>query len=486
MSKPAWKLATEHFYEWDHRCRGYHHFDTAVNIEPPYIPFVHKKSASLNEFIDDGKILGFWDSLAGFFKSKKLKSLTQKTCVLKPNAPSIHDLDTGISMKMPIDEDNSTAVFIEFINMLNFTKAPIGFEIVATFNSINLQMLCSNTDKTWLIAQIRAFFPSSVIKNIKVDGLPFKKEQYIVISDFGLNTEFVRPIKILNPFDVDPLTTIISMFNRLSKKDVAVLQIIYKGVSNPWERDILNAVSDGNEGSFFINNPEMLNCAKEKVSAPLFSCIVRLAVQRNTEQQSKLFCQQLIKNISIASSSEFNKLIPLSNKNYKYEDHLYNLYHRKSNRYGMLLNSKELVSFLHYPTVLKLKVKGVNNSNNNNIDKIDAYSALQNYVKKFAIQRGFNVDLEKKTSNGARIDIEIIKGSLKIAIEISTRNTLEDEVLNIQKCIDSGYNFVYMVSGNMTHLKNIKRRVLDVIKKNELEKIKFLNKYEVLSYLNLN
>ena len=76
---------------------------------------------------------------------------------------------------------------------------------------------------------------------------------------------------------------------------------------------------------------------------------MRIGAQGNNNDRSQYLVQELTRSISAVSSSEYNKLIPLSNVGYNYEFHYYNLHNRLSNRLGFILNSKELSTFVHYP-----------------------------------------------------------------------------------------------------------------------------------------
>ena len=120
----------------------------------------------------------------------------------------------------------------------------------------------------------------------------------------------------------------------------------------------VNAVTDSKGESFFMDSPEFLDQSIEKVSAQLFSTVFRIAVQGNTEPRTQYFASELIGSVSGISTSSHNQLIPLSNKDYEYEQHVINVYERKSNRLGMLLNTKELAQFVHYPnkTVVSKKL----------------------------------------------------------------------------------------------------------------------------------
>ena len=100
---------------------------------------------------------------------------------------------------------------------------------------------------------------------------------------------------------------------------------------------------------FFGDNPEMLNYAKEKVAQPLFSVVVRIATQAKTQQRTEYLAQELAHTVVSMSKSDSNVLIPLSNEGYEYNNHVLNVFYRKSNRWGVFMNSSELAQFVHYP-----------------------------------------------------------------------------------------------------------------------------------------
>lgn len=122
--------------------------------------------------------------------------------------------------------------------------------------------------------------------------------------------------------------------------------MLFKGITSPLAKDISYSVSDGAGGSFFSDAPEMLKCAQDKISNPLFSVIMRIATQGKSDIRSQYLAQELTRSISAVSSSGYNKLIPLSNEGYKYDFHKYNLYHRLSSRLEFVLNSIPLFTIL--------------------------------------------------------------------------------------------------------------------------------------------
>ncbi len=351
MCLTASEQATVHFYNWEYRYRGYYHFDTPVDIEVPYIPF-HHKTYSSTPVIDDGRGPSLFKSITKLLAPpKKEEEPTEELEEVKPrflafdNTPNL----VGISLSFPNEAEILSNRNVELLNMLSFSEHLLSFEIVGTFEDIHIQIMCSEQDKGRVQSHLTAYFPNSIIRDTEIDDFGFSIENDIAIADFGLNDEYMRGIATSDSFTIDPLTSVIATMETLQKSDVAVFQILFKGITSPLAKDISYSVSDGTGGSFFADAPEMPNCAKDKISNPLFSVVMRIATQGNNDIRSQYLAQELARNISAVSSSEYNKLIPLSNEGYNYDFHRYNLHHRLSNRLGFVLNSKELNTFLHYP-----------------------------------------------------------------------------------------------------------------------------------------
>ncbi|MBC8757279.1 ATP-binding protein [Kordia sp. YSTF-M3] len=350
--------ATLNFYQWEYQGRGYYLFGTPVHIEPRYLPF-HHANLSHDEYIDDGEIPSLFNQIVSIFDTPKQKKQT-KEVIIEANFLSVDEVPNlcGISVSFPKGYDISSAITTEFLNMLSFSEHNISFEIIGTYDSISIQIVSSINDMVRIESQLKAYFPLVILKPIDTNNLGFDDTQTIAICDFGLQNEFVRPIQISQSFSIDPLTSIIASLDTLKTNDVVVFQIIFKGVTAPWSHDIPYAVSDGSGGSFFSDSPEMVSCAKEKVSQPLFSAVMRIASQGADDHRSQYLASEFARNISSVSRSNFNSLIPISNEGYDYDFHKYNLLDRISNRFGMILNSKELSTFVHYPnkTVVSSKL----------------------------------------------------------------------------------------------------------------------------------
>lgn len=358
MSLKAWEKATLNFYEWDYLGRGYYLFPEQVNLEPKYYPFSHG-TAGEDKYVDDGKVPGFFDSLNTLFQSKEIqlpeKPIEEKKLASSSDSP---ELNVVLEITFRKGEEISTLISQEFLGILSYTIAPVSFEILGSKEKITIQLVCAGEDATRLQSNLKGFFSTVIIQQGKVTALPFDPNHMIGICDFGLAEEMARPITVSKNYLIDPLTSLIATMEYLQDGQSVMMQVIFKGTVAPWSRDIVYAVSDGMGGSFFSDSPEMTSCAADKVSTSLFSCVVRIAVQGNHQRNSQALADQLINSVSTITNSSYNSLIPLSNKGYDYDIHLANLYDRKSNRLGMLLNAQELATLVHYPnkTVHSLKL----------------------------------------------------------------------------------------------------------------------------------
>ncbi|GGG24741.1 hypothetical protein GCM10011344_26770 [Dokdonia pacifica] len=349
MNLNASEHATIHFYEWEKRIRGHYHFDVPVELEPYYVPFEHRDTN--NHHVDDGKAITLFDRIGSLIRPQKQEEPKESTSdyIVHQYTPTTELV--GVLLRFPIGAEIYPQLFREFLQLITQTKSPVSFEILAKKGTMAIQIVSSQQDYARVQSQLRAYFPNvsiETIENVFDYGIDLESET-VTIVDFGLSQETMRPIAMTDSFRIDPLTSIIATMDNLGDDDVAIFQILFQGVENPWAYDMQNAVSDGTGGSFFSNSPEMPKLAYEKTSDSLFSVVVRVVVESNDTERSEYVTSEFIQSITTVSDSGYNKLKPLDNKDYDYKQHLRNIFLRCSNRLGFLLNSKELVQFVHYP-----------------------------------------------------------------------------------------------------------------------------------------
>lgn len=333
----------DNFYTWEQRGRGYSLYSYSVPLEPPFREFYH--SFNNSEYYDDGKTPTIFERLFPKPKENKKEELEE----LIPKFCEYSVFLKRINIKFKEKPNIKESVFIEFINMLSDSDEQISFEILGLHNHTEINIISNIEDSRRILHLVKAYFPEAITKSERVEKLPFDKDNDVLIVDFGYDEEFMRPINS----SVDSLTGVIAVIDSLKEDEVVMLQIIFKGVKNSWSLSINNSVMMGKE-SFFPDSPEMAYCVKEKIASPLFAVVFRLAVQTPNSKDAEKLAKELILNIQLASRSEFNSLIPLSNKGYQYSSHLENLKIRGTNRSGMIMNTKELYSFVHFPVSTRL------------------------------------------------------------------------------------------------------------------------------------
>ncbi len=336
------------FYEWEYKGRGYYHFPFCVEIEPPFKPFNRNFYNNYPAGFDDGKNPSYLKQLKSIFTTKETEKAPKEEEFLPKSIefrPSLITLKVSFFNRQKIDKN----VFRELLNMLAISDTQIAFEVIGTNEKIAIQFTCSKKDELRIRSLVTAYYPNIIISEESSFDFPFNERNKIAICDFGLEEEFMRPINSSQDFSLDSLTSVFGVLESLHEGDVVVFQILFKGVRNAWSKNILKSVSDGQGKSFFVDAPEMVQVSKEKVSSPLFAVVFRIATQANKINHTEFLASEMIRNITTISKSEFNRLIPLSNEGYDYDEHVLNLFYRQTNRLGMILNTNELLSFVHYP-----------------------------------------------------------------------------------------------------------------------------------------
>ncbi|MBS1683229.1 MAG: type IV secretion system DNA-binding domain-containing protein [Bacteroidetes bacterium] len=354
---------TANFYEWEERGRGWQVYDAAVELEPIFIPFSPVRFNGSNK-VDEGFRPSMFTKATTYIKKAFTVSNSNQSEDFSEDADGLlaylYTSEAPLqsfSISFPKDARPFKAYDIEkFLTMLSYTNSTVCFEIVAWSDLIRLQFVCRQSDTSHIENQVRAYFPSCIIQNGTtyinniVDG-----EKHFSIVDFGLEEEYMRPIASADKFDTDPLTGLYGVLDHLEGGEQAVIQVLFKGTVNPWAQSIMSSVSDGKGESMFSDAPEMPKLAQEKISAPLFSVSIRVIAQDTSYEGACRTIAKIGRVLTQSSQSIGNKLIPLNNNGYSDQNHLYDVLLRQTHRGGMLLNAKELATFVHYPISVSAK-----------------------------------------------------------------------------------------------------------------------------------
>ena len=87
------------------------------------------------------------------------------------------------------------------------------------------------------------------------------------------------------------------------------------------------------------------------------------------------------------------------------------------------------------------------------------HQTIQKRIKEAAEALGFLAIIEKKIPNGS-VDLALQKSGAGIACEISVTTTIDHEFGNVQKCLETGFAQVAVISGKPQRLEQIKEAVV--------------------------
>ncbi len=345
---------TAHWYRWEMRGRGWDVWNSLVELEPPFEPFVHAY-ASFQTPIDDGSKPTFLSSLveelkSGFRKAEESSAnipLEEEELIPAPFENEDDIIELGISL--PHDRKIPSEYAEQLLLNLGSCNYPVSYEIVGASGSIQLQIACREPDRPYVESHIRSVFPDATIE----EGVGLSQtlcNEHTVIVDFGLSDEFMRSLKTFQSLDPDPLLGIIAALDSLSSQDTGLLQVIFQSMRNPWAESILHSVTDAYGDPFFADAPEMVPLARKKIQRPLYAVVLRIIGQSSTEDRAWEIARSLASGISSFAQPTSNELIPLSNDGYDSDVHFEDVILRQSHRTGTILNSEELMGFVHFPS----------------------------------------------------------------------------------------------------------------------------------------
>jgi hypothetical protein len=352
----AVELLTRQFYEWERHGRGWTVWPGPVGIEPPFRPFtghfVPRRSVQ-----DDGQfetnLSRFGASLVSRLLGKKQEpvQLPPVEELEEPEPEFSHDRNALIELQtlLPAKLDISREAFEQFLLSLSLCREPVVFELLGLHSHIGAQFVAHRRDSPLIQQQLEAYFPEAVF--LQQEGTLEAAWNYseTAIVEFGLGKEFMLR---LASGKLDPFVGIIGALTGLEANELGLFQIIFRRAQHPWGESILRAVMDNNGDAFFSNAPELVGEARKKVSRPLYAAVVRIATQSEEFDRTWELARNMAGALNAFADPVGNELIPLTNDDYSFESHVEDVLRRQSRRSGMILNSEELIGFVHLPGVV--------------------------------------------------------------------------------------------------------------------------------------
>ncbi|MEZ4927917.1 MAG: type IV secretion system DNA-binding domain-containing protein [Saprospiraceae bacterium] len=356
MSLLLEEYLTAQFYTWEQRGRGWNVFDQPVELEAEFIPFFGHFKPENETRVDYGKRPRFFPGLQealGIYKKpgkgsreKDLEELEE----MFPIRAYTYENENPVT-EFQVNFDKNTRVVFENIEqlllMLSTSGGIVGFEILGTKDKISVQFVSSGKNPSGFKSYFGAYAPGVVVNETPQNLerlVDFSRDSFGI--DLGLRDEFMRPLRVWNKFDPDPLSGCVAALESLADGEFGMLQILFQSAVNPWAESIYQSVTNGAGGAFFADSPDMLPLSKEKVSCPLYACVIRTIGQAQSEDRAQTIAEEVARSLISFHRTGSNTLIPLKGKlSCDAKDVLM----RRSRRLGMLLNSNELASLVHIP-----------------------------------------------------------------------------------------------------------------------------------------
>ncbi len=353
------ELLTEQFYAWEKRGRGWKVWEHPVILEPHFIPFGYHWVAPERRLDDSRKptaLSTLADGLIGLFKPQTAPAGDLSDVDAEEAEPESDESEGELAelrISMPADVDVSPDVMEHFLTSLPRGDRPLAFEVIGTSESISIQLVCSKEGALLLQHHLAASFPRAVA--VEVGGVLGQTFSTVgggrtTVVEFGLAEEFMVPLKVSRSFRVDPLSGIAAALSNLADGEVGAVQVLFQPARKAWADSISRAVLDERGSPFFLDAPEISSQAREKVSRPLFACVLRVAGRSPEPGRAKLIARSIGWALNALANPPANRLIPLANTGYPGDAHEADFLERRTRRSGMILSSSELVSLVHPPS----------------------------------------------------------------------------------------------------------------------------------------
>lgn len=338
---------SKQFYEWESRGRGWQVFAEPVQPEPPFRPF---NGYRLAEVVDDGRRPTVFSSLFRKFTQPQPEPVVEEAEEEPEPIPLTRDVLTEFQASLPADLDVSRESFDQFLRNLDLSREPLAFELIGTHQRVYAQFAACADDAVAVGNQLAAHFPDVTFRQLQ-DGLTkawdaSMGDQAFAI-ELGLQREFMLPLATGKQ---DAFVGIIGALAGLRPDELAVFQILWQSVQNPWGESLVNSVTMPDGKPLFVNASELVGAAENKAAKPLYAAVVRIMARTTTRSRLEEIARVMASSLRVYSNPVGNVLIPLDNKAYPYEEHLEDVLRRQSRRSGMLLCGEELVGFVHLPS----------------------------------------------------------------------------------------------------------------------------------------
>jgi hypothetical protein len=340
-----------HFYKWERRGRGWRSYPYPVSLEPPFVPF--RFVTPTVPVVDDGKHHTLLSAFLERFSRRREEPVPSFVPeVEEPEPEPTPEDEDPIEMRVLLPQDLSvtSALSEGLLKSLASIRSPASFELVGAGGQVSVVLTSRSRDVPLLASQVRAFFPGVSLEEgeeLLLSAWEAADEGVFSAAELGLAHEFMLPLDRTRSFSPDPLTAIVGALAEAKAGEIAIVQVLFQGVTAPWAENVALSVVTPSGDPFFADAPEFTKRAREKVSAPLFAVAVRVVTRAASEERCWTLLYGALGALSGVVRGE-NELIPLGGGDIT--DVLVDVLFRRTHRPGMILSLPELLPLMHLPS----------------------------------------------------------------------------------------------------------------------------------------
>ena len=345
---------SEQFHQWELRGRGWQVYPDPVFPEPPFIPFPgHHQSSTPTE--DDGRRPTMLSSFMQRLSRKLSTEVVAPPAIPEPEEepePEILIREALIELQtsLPAKLDINAEAFAQMLRNLSLCREPIAFELLGTAGRVSVQFAAHASDAPLLRRQLQAHFSDATFlprEGALENAWDSCTGDEMLVVEFGLEHEFMLPRA---SGKLDPFVGIVGALAELQPSDFGLFQVLFQPVKEEWAESIVNSVTHADGKPFFVNQPELTSAAENKIKRPLYAAVVRIAVKGESFERVLEIARDLAGSLRVFANPQGNALIPLANDDYPFAEHIEDVLRRQSRRSGMILNTDELIGFVHLPS----------------------------------------------------------------------------------------------------------------------------------------
>ena len=342
---------TQAFYAWELRGRGWARYPSPVVLEPPFVEFSgHQALHAVAR--DDARRHTWLSSLVERLRGQPEAEGQDLEEVDPAPVPSSRDGEIReLLLSLPRDTRVSTAMLHGWLQSLSTVSAPLGFELLADGQSVEMRLAVAAAEAQHVARQLKAAFPTLVITKAH-DTLEERwndtGDSRFAAVEFGLANEFTVPLATRTLGD-EPLLQVIAALADVAEGELGLYQVLFEQTRARWSASVLRSVVTPQGEPFFADAPEITTLAREKVSSPLFAVAVRVAGVADDDDRALDIVRRVAGGLSQFGGAQTNELMPLFAEDLSILEE--DLLERTTHRSGMLLSADELAVLIRLPGV---------------------------------------------------------------------------------------------------------------------------------------